>query len=301
MIDISICIPVYNTERYLHRCLDSIEPALLGFTYGTWEIIVVDDGCDDRYTCESIASEYEFTRIIHHESNKGLLEARRTAVAEAKGKYILCLDCDDTLIPDSIYSIYRIAEDYSADIVQCNGDLVFLDKDNVTRRTSRRRFVSPVRQGEILHDTQAFDKFIDCKISTYMCNRLIRRGAYLLAFNDIDPMYCVLNEDYIQTFFLFRHCFTMICVTDKIVNYTIDTGVTNENDMTLNKFNQYCSSVNVFIYLKDYCITHGLSYLVPNYENRIKGNYNRMRNMIKKMPVEWQPAAWDTFNYFFKQ
>lgn len=88
----SIIIPIYNTEKYLHQCINSV----ITQTYGNFELILVDDGSSD--SCKEICDEYaqlDPRVIVVHKENGGLSDARNAGVKIAKGAYILFLDSDD--------------------------------------------------------------------------------------------------------------------------------------------------------------------------------------------------------------
>ena len=86
MILFSVIIPVYNTEKYLERCIDSV----ISQTYGNYEIILVDDGSTDTSPeiCDDYREKGSRIRVIH-KSNGGLSDARNTALETAKGDWIL--------------------------------------------------------------------------------------------------------------------------------------------------------------------------------------------------------------------
>lgn len=89
---VSIVVPIYRVEPYLHRCLDSV----LAQDYSHWEAILVDDGSPDR--CGEIADKYaaEDHRFhVIHQENRGLSAARNRGMAVASGKYLMFLDSDD--------------------------------------------------------------------------------------------------------------------------------------------------------------------------------------------------------------
>lgn len=89
---VSVIIPVYNTEKYLNQCVQSI----LSQTYNNTELILVNDGSTDMspLICDSIASSDNRVRVIH-KNNSGLSDARNKGLLFAKGKYIIYLDSDD--------------------------------------------------------------------------------------------------------------------------------------------------------------------------------------------------------------
>ncbi len=118
-IVISIIIPVYNVEKYLNRCLDSILSQKTNFQY---EIIAVDDCSTDTSTCilETYAKKYDFFKIIKHERNLSLSIARKTGFKVAKGDFIMNIDSDDWIESNSLQKIYNIISDDNSDIVVFN-------------------------------------------------------------------------------------------------------------------------------------------------------------------------------------
>lgn len=95
---ISIIIPVYNVEKMLPKCVDS----MLGQTYTDWELILVDDGSKDSSgrVCDAYAEKDDRIRVFHKE-NGGVSSARNLGLAEAKGNYVGFIDSDDWV--DSTY------------------------------------------------------------------------------------------------------------------------------------------------------------------------------------------------------
>lgn len=112
---ISVIVPVYNTQDYLKKCVDS----LLAQDYSEIEILLVDDGSSDSCSdiCEEYSRKYPHIRCIH-QKNQGLSAARNTGIAQAKGDYIYLIDSDDYLLQKEALSILRQqAIAYQADLV----------------------------------------------------------------------------------------------------------------------------------------------------------------------------------------
>lgn len=113
---ISVIVPVYKVERYLHRCIDSI----INQTYKDLEIILIDDGSPDR--CGVICDEYskKDSRIkVIHQTNKGLSSARNRGLDIVSGDYIAFVDSDDYLDNDMYETLLEVAESENADVVEC--------------------------------------------------------------------------------------------------------------------------------------------------------------------------------------
>lgn len=114
---ISVIVAAYNIEQYIERCLMSIQNQ----TLDDIEIIVVNDGSIDN-TLEKIkkCSSYDNRIKVINKENKGLIEARKSGLKEAIGKYILFVDGDDWLEKDALNILYKKAEEDLADIVIYN-------------------------------------------------------------------------------------------------------------------------------------------------------------------------------------
>ena len=114
MPKLSVIVPVYNTEKYLRECIDSI----LAQTFRDFELILVDDGSTDGSgaICDEYAKQDERIRVIHQE-NGGITVARKSGVRAARGEYVTFVDSDDWIDKD----MYRIMlEEETADIRICN-------------------------------------------------------------------------------------------------------------------------------------------------------------------------------------
>lgn len=111
---ISVCVPVYNVEMYIGRCLKSIQNQ----TLHDIEIILVNDNSPD--SSMSIVAEYAAydsrIKILHHESNQGLMIARKTAYMAASGDYIAFCDSDDMLPQNALELLYNYILSAEADI-----------------------------------------------------------------------------------------------------------------------------------------------------------------------------------------
>lgn len=114
----SVCIPVYNTSKYLEECLQSV----LCQTETDYEIVLINDGStdDSPKICDSYATKYSQIRVIHKE-NEGLMMTRRRGFQEAKGDYVICLDSDDYWLSDHVLARIRaMIEEKNCDLVLFN-------------------------------------------------------------------------------------------------------------------------------------------------------------------------------------
>lgn len=107
MPKISVIVPVYNTEKYLRRCIDSI----LAQTFTDFELLLVDDGSKDNSgaICDEYAKKDPRVRVFHKE-NGGVSSARNLGLDEAKGEWIAFVDSDDYILRYYLYNFYNARE-----------------------------------------------------------------------------------------------------------------------------------------------------------------------------------------------
>lgn len=145
---ISVIVPVYKVEKYIHRCIDSI----IHQTYENLEIILVDDGSPDN--CGKICDDYakldNRIKVIHKE-NGGQSSARNAGLAAASGKFIAFVDSDDYIDNDMYEVLVKLICEYNADIVEC--------ECRAGKSNSFSVFGKNTRDIEIYSGVQALEKF----------------------------------------------------------------------------------------------------------------------------------------------
>lgn len=126
MCKISIIVPVYNVEKYLKKCVDSI----LAQTFKDFELILVDDGSPDNSgaMCDQYAKEDARVKVIHKE-NGGLSSARNAGIEAAKGDYLGFIDSDDFIATDMYELLYTNSIKEDADVSICGIFDVFQGKE----------------------------------------------------------------------------------------------------------------------------------------------------------------------------
>ena len=145
---ISIIIPMYGVEKYLRRCLDSV----LNQTFTDWQAICVNDGSPDK--SGEIAREYakkDKRIIVVDKENGGLSDARNAGMPYASGEYVLYIDSDDFIHPQTLEIEYSLAQRDGSDIVSFTYDRFYrpqlmvrhklgLDTDNVVPYGIRKKY-----------------------------------------------------------------------------------------------------------------------------------------------------------------
>lgn len=118
---ISVIIPVYNAEKTIQRCIESV----LNQTYSSFELILIDDGSTDGSgkQCDYYSETDERIRVFHQD-NKGVSEARNAGLAQVSGRYVFFLDSDDELYSETLEKYLEIISRYDADALLGSLDVV---------------------------------------------------------------------------------------------------------------------------------------------------------------------------------
>ena len=116
MFLVSVVVPIYNVEKYLVQCIQTI----LYQSYRNLEVILVDDGSPDNCgkICDEFAIKDKRIKVIH-KNNGGLSDARNVGIDKAMGEYITFIDSDDYIMPDMIESLMNTIIKERVDIAQC--------------------------------------------------------------------------------------------------------------------------------------------------------------------------------------
>ena len=117
LINISIIIPVYNAEKYIKNCLDTL---LIQDFKGAFEIIIVDDASTDNTQKEIKKHNIPFLRMFSLEVNTGQSVARNLGIKNSKGTYIFFMDIDDTIEKNTLSTLYNLATQKDCDLVFCD-------------------------------------------------------------------------------------------------------------------------------------------------------------------------------------
>ena len=262
---ISVCIPVYGTESSLLDCLHSVATQQ-GLEAAGLEIIVVDDAspaADQRLGSSArIVSQFQQESpwpvvFLRHEENRGLVEARRTAVQAATGEFIFCLDSDDTLPPAALATLYRHAVAENADIVHGRAKVVVAQEgcqlegaalETVLTRLQEkvdRVFIGRLEGAAILQN-----KLVEDQHNNFLWGKLIRRELYLQALELIPEMYCTMAEDVVQYLLIAHGARRYVGISDIVYHYSVNTGISSHTEITtLERWEQVCSTASVFTVL----------------------------------------------------
>ena len=178
---VSVIVPVYNTEKYLRRCIDSI----LSQSYRTIEIILVNDGSTDR--SEIICREYvelDPRVFLVYKKNGGLVSARKAGIRASHGDYVVWVDSDDWIEDDYIEKMMEFRNTFSADMVVCD-----LFRDDGAASTKIRSGVGygAYRPKDIVIKLIYDGTFFQHGIQPFLPSKLIKKSL-------IEELFMVVDE-----------------------------------------------------------------------------------------------------------
>ena len=202
---VSVIVPVYNVEKYLDECVESI----LSQTYRNLEIILVDDGSPDRCPamCDIWASRDKRVRVIH-KPNGGLSDARNAGIDACTGDYIMFVDSDDFIDRDAVAVLHDLLATTGADIA-CGG--VYRFESGRLREVYNKIITSGCMQ---FSGIELLRNMLDSSVDCSAWGKLYRRTV-IGAHRFIKGRY---NEDVIFLFPLYAEC-AKVVYTDRRISY----------------------------------------------------------------------------------
>ncbi len=295
---ISVIIPVYNTEKYLSECLDSV----LSQSLKDFEIVAVDDASTDGSA--RILAEYAVRdpriRIVTHERNKGLLSVRLTGVRAATGKYLLFLDSDDIFLPRFLDALWNTAEKHHADIVHF--PLRILDRER--RLPPRLLRLAEKKSRPYAHELrgrEVFRKyFVEHACGWSAVQKLYLASVCRKAAEYIPDQFCIMGEDF---------CFYTVCsffaehyVPMKRSGYVyfMDSGISSGQKTTQERFLGRQSPVPALKIVRSFLERPEVpkEYRVAFSRQEPKVLAEQFMRWMRHLPDSCRTAA---FNAFFRQ
>lgn len=170
---ISIIVPVYNAEKYLERCVESI----LKQTYTTFEIILINDGSTDssKAICENYSKQDDRIRIIT-KNNTGVADTRNIGLSVARGEYIAFVDSDDYIDENMLQRMIEKAVANDSDIVMCGYNIV----SNGVIASAKMDYDESYANYQQIKDSLLYLYYTDKHVGLYsLCNKLIKKDVYL--------------------------------------------------------------------------------------------------------------------------
>lgn len=196
MIDITIIVPVYNVEKYLHKCLHSI----LNQSIKNIEVICVDDGSTDSSSsiCDYYKEQDSRVHVIH-KKNGGLVTARKEGLKYANGKYVGFVDGDDWIDKDMYQEMYNAIEKYNVSMVETG--VIDCDEENETERNYKLKcgvYIGEDYGRYILNNLIYDGNFFEYgTVTPYIWNKLYVRDYICESYGELNDKQSML-EDFIS-------------------------------------------------------------------------------------------------------
>lgn len=284
MPTLSIIIPVYNSEKYLKQCLDSI----LAQASDDFEILLIDDGSTDfsGKLCDEYASRYN-NIYVFHEKNRGVSAARNKGIERAQGEYVIFVDSDDWLEKNALS--FLMAQESDVDLI-FYGSSFHSVNENVTLYSPNLCIChgfSEVQEGMI--DLITNPKYYDYLGFTW--NKVFRSNI-LKEYNIRFIENLSYREDEVFTLHYAHYCKKLMILPNIVYNYRVsDTGLTKKKhtyDEFLLLSHAYQKSLIYYTdkRLQEYMILQ----IIRNYLNAIKriSNIRKRNTIIKELWVFYQ-------------
>lgn len=223
---VSISVPVYNAEKYLRQCLDS----LVNQTLQNIEIIIVNDGSTDSSVtiCREYADKDSRIKLICKE-NGGLASARQIALEVANGDYFCACDADDWAELTMYEKLYRKAVESEADVVMC--DYISEYGDGVAKEFCYGR--------DIPHDNeQVIDEVLNGQFPCPVWNKLFKREIFEKYNLSWEPG-INMGEDFLMSLKVLQHPVKLVYLPECLYHYRRMPGEDSyTNKVTLDSYNQ---------------------------------------------------------------
>lgn len=208
-MDVSVIIPVYNSEHYLVDCIDSI----LHQANVSFEIILVDDGSTDSSAniCDTYAQKYDNIKVIHI-NNSGPATAKNEGLKHAKGNYIALTDSDDKMEPMMLYKMVNAGYLHEADIICCNYKQI--DENGIVSHTNCTN-----KQYILNHEEGLIHFFSKDKIFSQCWTKLYKRQMLIKHKIENDPGMRT-DEDFIFNIRAFINANKTVIIDEPLYVYT---------------------------------------------------------------------------------
>lgn len=287
---ISVIVPVYNTEKYICKCIES----LLNQTYKSLEIILVNDGSQDRSgeICERYKAEDDRITVIHQE-NAGLSHARNVGIEIAKGEYIALLDSDDWVDSNLYFRLYSNLKKYGAEISICNFKRVF-NNEEILSSSNKVYEYSNIQALEEIYG----DKHVQMIVAwNKLYKKNIFRGLYY-------PKGKIHEDEFLTPKLLYR-ANKIVYVEEELIYYRQTQNSIMNSEFNINRLyyldileerNEFLKNIGV-ISIKKNAIKRQLNSII-NYYFKVKGSrihnkkniskdlYNKLLKSSSSMPKE---------------
>ncbi len=213
MPTISVIVPVYNVEKYIHRCVDSI----LGQTFEDFVLILVDDGSPDN--CGAICDEYaakDSRVVVIHQENGGLSAARNAGIdwasANSDSQWLSFIDSDDWVHPEYLQRLLDAALDHNASVSICG----------YAQTDGKKPIIAPESLMPVAWNTEEF--YVEHNVNaTIACGKLYRKECFAQIRYPLGKLH---EDEFITYQILFRFPTVAVIQAPLYFYYTNPTSIT---------------------------------------------------------------------------
>lgn len=265
---ISIIVPVYNVEKYIDKCINS----MLNQTYKNIEIILVDDGSTDNSgkICDEYSQKDNRIKVIH-QKNAGLSEARKIGYQKSTGGVIGFVDSDD-FVEENMYEAMLKKMD------EVNADIVFCDYNSITKGKTDKRYFG--KESKILNKDDGLKYLANDEIKSFMCNKLYKRKC----IKESDFYNGNVLEDYLCMTDIFNRSDLIYYLHSAFYNYVRrDNSLMNKNSLfkywraCRYRLEWYEKNYNQYV---DLCLNRLVRTSLTCFENKVLNDSEK--NIIQK-------------------
>ena len=258
MPNISVIVPVYNSEKYLSLCLDSI----VGQSYGDFEAICINDGSTDGSTkiLQEYAEKDQRIRIINQE-NKGQSAARNAGLDVAKGEYIAFVDSDDVVNPRFLEILYTAAENTGSEVVCCGFGKIYDGQESFIKKG----IVHPVVYKKALKALLDVRNFIQFSVWNKLYKSELLKNFRFMENNSF--------EDWVFNSCVFANVKSLLWIKNKLYGYRISENSIMRRPFTAKKISDYAAGIR--------CVYEYYQHHFPQFWEEVKTN--RVSRSLKMM------------------
>ncbi len=292
--EVSIIVPIYNSEHYLHDCLKSIQDQ----TFDNFEVLLIDDGSSDHSgrIAKQFCEEDKRFRYLHY-NRGGVANARNHGLEMAKGKYIGFIDSDDTVEKEYLYELYNAAESNSSEIASCSYSIVRTRKNKPDKYSPVRirKLKSGVYSGRFYTD----HVIKDWSVRSYLWNKLFRRELFVdnnikfpsMYFEDIatvarlsfNAKTVAITDKPLYNYYVRANSIMTSPRVEKINDYVLSYGILKNYITHHGKLNEYRAAFfrfAVIIFFANYYNVFELHFKTKNFHGWIKNQHITNKNIL---------------------
>ena len=230
MEKISVIVPVYNVEKYLKKCLNS----LLEQDYQNYEIILINDASTDSSLsiCNQFAKQSDRIKLFNLKTNQGISNVRNIGLQYCSGQYVAFVDSDDYVSPKFLSSMYSAMKEKKADIVCCN-HFCFRNNKKTLKVASQNQNSFQLTRSEFIQlvFTLKLSRKMQVLFQGFMWNKLFRRK---LLTNVHFESHCAEDELFLSN--IFSRVNTVYYVGEPLYFYNIrDNSLSHVNSFVLDQ------------------------------------------------------------------